>query len=98
MHGEGRSGFTDAGGRTGALAPTRPFLGFGIGFFDYDNDGWLDLFLANGHVVDTVGRADASLSYPQSRLLLHNRGNGRFEDVSAAAGEALTAPAVGRGG
>ena len=82
--------------------PTLRPLSFGLGFLDYDNDGFLDLFVANGHVLDNITRFDRSRTYGQANQLLHNRGPGsggavRFEDVSARAGEGVTAPMVSRG-
>jgi enediyne biosynthesis protein E4 len=96
-HNEGKTGFLAAADRTGLLAATLPRLGFGAGFLDFDNDGYLDLFIANGHVQDAIQRVDAACAFAQPRQLFHNRGDGSFEDVSAASGPALTAPAVGRG-
>ncbi len=82
--------------------PTLRPLSFGLGFLDYDNDGFLDLFIANGHVLDNITRFDRSRTYGQANQLLRNLGPDpagvvRFEDVSAAAGEAVTAPMVSRG-
>ena len=82
--------------------PTLRPLSFGLGFLDYDNDGFLDLFIANGHVLDNITRFDRSRSYGQANQLLRNQGPDpqgqvRFKDVSAAAGEGVTAPMVSRG-
>jgi hypothetical protein len=96
-HNEGKTGFLAAADRAGLLAPTLPVLGFGAGFLDFDNDGLLDIFLANGHVQDAIQRVDAACAFAQPRQLFRNRGDGSFADVTAAAGPALTAPAVGRG-
>jgi enediyne biosynthesis protein E4 len=72
-------------------------LGFGIKFFDADNDGDLDLIQANGHVQNNAGRIFPGVTYRQSTLLFENIGDGRFRDISASAGEALARPIVGRG-
>ena len=72
------------------------YLGFGTGFIDYDNDGWLDLFVANGHVHDNIEQYDALVTYRQTPQLLRNLG-GRFEDVSASLGPAFATPYAGRG-
>jgi hypothetical protein len=96
-HNEGRTGFLAMADRAGLLAATLPVLGFGTGFLDFDNDGHPDLFIANGHVQDAIQRVDPGCSFAQPRQLLRNRGDGTFEDLTAASGSALTAPAVGRG-
>ena len=71
-------------------------LGFGTKLYDYDNDGDLDLHVANGHVIDNVKLYQPNLTYEQKDLLYENIG-GRFRDVTAAAGAALQATRVGRG-
>ncbi len=83
------------------LASLRP-LGFGVGFFDFDNDGHQDLFAANGHVQDLADVVDPYTSYAQQDLLLRNRGPDesgryRYEDVSDRAGAGLRLKRVGRG-
>ena len=72
------------------------YLGFGTGFLDYDNDGWLDLFVANGHVHDNIEQYDALVTYRQTPQMLRNLGS-RFEDVSASLGPAFATPYAGRG-
>lgn len=72
-------------------------LGWGIAFFDHDEDGRLDLVLANGHVYPEVDRAKFGETYRQPTLLYRNLGGGRFEDWSAKAGEALMRPKASRG-
>ena len=72
------------------------YLGFGTGFLDYDNDGWLDLFVANGHVHDNIEQYDALVTYRQTPQLLRNLG-GRFADVSPSLGPAFTTSYAGRG-
>ena len=96
-HGDGL--FEDRTVETGLAGPTIPFTGFGTAFFDYDNDGWLDIFTVNGAVraQEAFIRAGDPFPYQQKNQLLRNKGDGTFEDVSAKAGVALTVAAVGRG-
>jgi hypothetical protein len=79
------------------LGVNRRNVGFGVDFFDFDNDGWKDLFLANGHVYAQLAGRKLHLTYRQPRILYRNLGTGRFADVTAAAGPALTAENLGRG-
>lgn len=74
-----------------------PYLGWGTAFFDYDNDGWLDLIVVNGHVYPQVDRADLGTSYRQRLLLYHNNRDGTFSEVAADHGQALMVPRVSRG-
>ena len=92
---DGRS-FTDVSFRMGVAAPSVPFLGWGTDFLDYDNDGWLDLFVANGHVYPAADVMPWNTSYAQRALLFRNLGGKRFEEIGAAGG-ALTTPRVSRG-
>lgn len=85
---------SDAAGITG---PTRHVLGFGGGFFDYDNDGWLDVFVANGHVYPEVEIAVPGALYKQFNSLFHNERNGKFVEVSRQAGKGFAIPYAGRG-
>jgi enediyne biosynthesis protein E4 len=96
-HNDGASGYTYATSDVGLAEVTLPFLSFGCGFLDWDNDGWQDLFTVSGHVQDRVREVDASCTYAQQRQLFRNRGDSTFEDVSTRGGPALTTPAVGRG-
>jgi enediyne biosynthesis protein E4 len=73
------------------------WLGWGVSFVDLDNDGWLDLFLVNGHVYPEVERLKTEGTYKQRKVVYRNLGNGRFEDVSMRLGEPVTTPAAGRG-
>jgi hypothetical protein len=88
--------FHDASYSAG-LGINSKYVGFGVGFLDFDNDGRKDLFQANGHVYPVVGRRKMHVTYSESRLLYRNRGGGRLEDISAAAGKAITTPHVSRG-
>jgi hypothetical protein len=73
------------------------YLGWGTMFFDFDNDGWPDLLLVNGHVYPEVDKQHLGSSYQEPRVLYHNNGNGTFSDVSAAAGPGITAVGSSRG-
>ena len=77
-------------------AITHPYTGWGMKFFDFDNDGLKDVFLANGHVMDNIESAEPSLRYLQPPLLLKH-GNGRFTDVSKQAGPTFRRPWASRG-
>src|SRR5690348_4658341 len=88
--------FQDASLRAGLGINTK-YLGFGVGFFDYDNDGWKDLFIANGHVYSQLAGRKLHLTYKQPSLLYRNMKGVRFEDVSSRAGAAVQIPRVGRG-
>jgi enediyne biosynthesis protein E4 len=73
------------------------YLGWGCGFFDFDNDGWPDILLCNGHVYPEVEQLTTEAGYAQRKLLYHNLRNGKFEDVSLAAGPGISAPSASRG-
>jgi len=73
------------------------YLGWGTMFFDFDNDSWPDLILANGHVYPEVEKFNLGSEYKEPRLLYHNNGNSTFTEISAAAGPGITTPAAGRG-
>jgi len=66
-------------------------------FFDFDNDGWPDLIVANGHVYPEVDKYHLGSNYQEPRILYHNNGNGTFTDISASAGVAITSAASSRG-
>lgn len=78
------------------MGVNRIYLGFGVGFVDIDNDGWKDIFIANGHVYSQIAARNLHITYRQRRILYRNLRNGKFEDVSAKSG-AVMAEAVGRG-
>jgi hypothetical protein len=90
-------GFEHMSRRAGLQDATLQMLTFGIGFADLNNDGWLDLFLANGHVQDHIAEIDRACTYRQARAYFENTGKGTFVNRSAACGPALTTPEVGRG-
>ena len=73
------------------------WLGWGVGFLDLDNDGWLDLFLVNGHVYPEVERVKTEAGYKQRKVVYRNLANGRFADISAQLGAPVTEPKAGRG-
>jgi enediyne biosynthesis protein E4 len=73
------------------------YLGWGTMFFDFDNDGWPDLILANGHVYPEVDKYHLGSGYQEQRLLYHNNGNETFTDISENAGPGITASAASRG-
>jgi hypothetical protein len=96
-HNDGRGLFTDVTRPAGLRLPTLPFLGWGTGFLDVDNDGWLDLFVANGHVYPQVDRFDWGMTWAQRPLLFRNLRGERFAEVPAApdSGLAIVVPARG---
>ena len=73
------------------------YLGWGTMFLDFDNDGWPDLLLVNGHVYPEVDKQNLGSSYEEPRILYHNNGNKTFTDISAEAGPGITAVHAGRG-
>jgi hypothetical protein len=95
---DGTGNFTDVSYEVGIAQPTIPFVGFGDGFLDYDNDGWKDLLIVNGHVYPNVDEhPDWGTTYAQRPLLFRNLKNGKFELVPALEGSGLAAISVGRG-
>ena len=80
---DGDLNFTDVTTRSGLDQPTLPYVGWGTLFADFDNDGWLDIFVANGHVFPNVGQLQESsiAPYRQPSLLFRNLGDGRFEEL-----------------
>jgi hypothetical protein len=95
-HNEGDGIFTDVTYAAGLGSNTR-YLGWGTVFFDFDNDGWPDLLLANGHVYPEVDTLQLGIDYSEPKLLYHNNGNGTFTDISRMAGPGISAPAPARG-
>jgi len=93
---DGRT-FTDSTSAMGLTLTTMPFLGWGTDFLDYDNDGWLDLLVVNGHVYPAADRFPWNTSYAQRALLFRNLRGRRFEDIGAAGGESFSVPRVSRG-
>jgi len=95
-HNLGDANFEDATFTAGLGAHTQ-FLGWGCGFFDFDNDGWPDILLCNGHVYPEVEQLKTEAGYAQRKLLYRNLRNGRFEDVSLQAGSGISDPIAARG-
>jgi len=110
-HNDHNGEFTDLAGAAGIGAISNPYLGFGAKFFDYDNDGWPDIFIANGHVDPQVEGQSFGVGYAERPFLFHNLGSdkagsdkagsdkaktGKFEEVGLKAGSALTKKYVGR--
>jgi hypothetical protein len=73
------------------------FLGWGCGFFDFDNDGWPDILICNGHVYPEVEQLRTEAGYPQRKLLYRNLRNGKFEDISFQVGPGISVPVAARG-
>jgi hypothetical protein len=98
FHNDGEQ-FTDVSFRSKTAASSVPFVGWGTAFFDYDNDGLLDLVAVNGHVYPQMDQARlrASAGYRQRMLLYKNRGDGTFDEVAARYGTVLTQERVCRG-
>jgi hypothetical protein len=88
--------FLDLSYRMGIGEPSYASLGWGTGFHDFDRDGWLDIFVVNGHVYPEVATARIQSEYAQSALLLRNREGERFEDVSSSSGPAVAAKHASR--
>ena len=78
----GKDEFSDVSLRSKVMRPTYPLVGWGTAFFDMDNDGWLDLFIANGHVYPQVDTIAGGTPYRQPMVLLRNNRDGTFDDVS----------------
>jgi hypothetical protein len=94
---DGRGNFEDARARSGLAALTAAFTGFGTDWIDYDNDGWPDLFVANGAVNIVEALRGQPSPYRMRNQLFHNTGARRFEETSAAAGPAFSLAEIGRG-
>ena len=91
--------FTDESFRSASASASLPYVGWGTTFFDYDNDGWLDLVVVNGHVYPQMAavKMGASAAYRQRRLFYRNRRDGTFEEIGEKLGPVFTEPRVSRG-
>ncbi len=95
-HNNGDGTFTDVTYRAGLGVHTR-YLGWGTMFFDFDNDGWPDLLLVNGHVYPEADALKIGIEYNEPKVLYHNRGDGTFADVSEVGGPGIGAATAARG-
>ena len=95
-HNLGGAAFEDATFPAG-LGKHTQYLGWGCGFFDFDNDGWPDILICNGHVYPEVEQLRTEAGYAQRKLLYRNLRNGKFEDISESVGPGISAPSASRG-
>jgi hypothetical protein len=96
-HNEGKGLFVDEAPQSAVGRATLLTLGFGCFFFDYDLDGWPDIFVANGHIDPEIQKVQANVKYAMPPHLFRNLGKGKFEEVTSLMGSAFNAPRVGRG-
>jgi hypothetical protein len=96
-HNEGKGLFVDEAPQSAIGRATLLTLGFGCFFFDYDLDGWPDIFIANGHIDPEIQKVQANVKYAMPPHLFRNLGKGKFEEVTSAMGSAFIVPRVGRG-
>ena len=96
-HNEGNGLFVDEAPSSTVGRSSLLTLTFGVFFFDYDLDGYPDIFTANGHIEEEIGRVQPKVSYQEAPLLFHNLGDSQFENVTAAMGAAFNRPIVARG-
>lgn len=96
-HNEGNGLFVDEAPRSEVGRATLVTLGFGCFFFDYDNDGWPDIFVADGHIEDAIESVQKRVHYAEPPHLFRNLGGGKFEEVTDSLGASFTRPKVARG-
>jgi hypothetical protein len=94
---DGHGTFTDVSEEAGISELTSPFLGWGVGFLDYDNDGWKDLMMFNGHIYPVVDKMKWGTSYRQRALLFHNRYGKVFDPVHPVRGSGIALVTAARG-
>jgi hypothetical protein len=94
---DGDMSFTEVSQAARTAAATMPYLGWGIGCVDLDNDGWPDLFIVNGHVYPQVNTLEMGAKYQERKLLFLNQRDGTFRDVSNLVGPAISVPQPSRG-
>jgi hypothetical protein len=95
-HNEGNGLFVDEAPQSEVGRATLVTLGFGCFFFDYDNDGWPDIFVADGHIEDQIERVQKRVSYAEPPHLFRNLGSGKFTEVTAQMGRSFSTPKVAR--
>ena len=88
-HNEGNGLFVDEAPRSEVGRRSLLTLGFATLFFDYDNDGWLDIFVANGHIENEIERIQKRVKYAESPHLFHNQGKGKFVEATQSVGPIL---------
>ncbi len=96
-HNEGNSLFVDEAPRSAVGRSSLLTLTFGVFFFDVNLDGYPDIFAANGHIDEEIGRVQPKIQYKEAPLLFLNEGNGKFDDISGAVGPDFKRPIVARG-
>jgi hypothetical protein len=96
-HNDHNGQFTDMAGAAGFGAVSIPFLAFGVKFLDFDDDGWKDIFVANGHVNPQVDQHSFGVTYAERPLLFHNLQGHKFEEIGMNAGSAMARRYVARG-
>jgi hypothetical protein len=96
-HNEGNGLFVDEAPQSEVGRATLVTLGFGCFFFDYDNDGWLDIFVADGHIESEIERVQKRVNYAEPPHLFRNVGAGKFEEVTSQMGSTFAGPKVARG-
>ena len=94
---DGHGNFTDVTYQSGLAAPTIPFLSWGTGFLDFDNDGWLDIFIASGHVYPQVDKQDWGTTWAERPQLFQNIDGKKFQEVPPATGSGLADVIPARG-
>ncbi|MGD0402145.1 MAG: CRTAC1 family protein [Candidatus Acidiferrales bacterium] len=96
-HNERNGLFVDEAPRSDVGRASLLTLGFGCFFFDYDLDGWLDIYIANGHIENAIERVQPRVRYAEPPHLFHNLGDGKFKEVTSSVGASFAAPRVARG-
>jgi len=96
-HNEGNGLFVDEAPRSEVGRATLVTLGFGCFFYDFDNDGWTDIFVANGHIEGAIEQLQKRVKYAEPPHVFRNLGQGKFEEVTQSLGASFAAPKVARG-
>jgi hypothetical protein len=94
---DGNLNFTDVSYSSGIARSTISYVGWGDAFVDFDNDGWVDFFMVNGHVYPQVDSMETGAKYREPKLLFLNQRDGTFRDISKLVGTAIQVPQVSRG-